>query len=116
MTQYEKVKTEVLALPVSQQDGLLSVLAAEHVKRQAGEKAASATGWKQKIWQAAAVIATLVAGVLGVMASTGCTYSSSQVAEDGTTTTRYWTLEASTARDLIKLYGVPEIPSVKVSK
>lgn len=120
MTTYDKVKTEVLALPVSQQDGLLNVLAAEHVKRQAGEKAASATGWKQKVWQAVAVIATLVASVLGVLTCTGCTTAvkKSQTATDGsvTTTERVFSLSAADARDLIKLYGELQIPVVNVGK
>lgn len=116
MTQYEKVKTEVLALPATQKDGLLKELAAEHVKRKAGEQAEKASGWKQKAWQAAAVIATAVAGVLGACTCTGCTYTSSQVASDGATASRVFAIDAATARDLVKIYGAPMVPVVNVGK
>lgn len=116
MTQYEKVKTEVLALPATQKDGLLKELAAEHAKRKASEQAEKATGWKQKIWQAVAVIATALAALFGALACTGCTYTSSQVASDGATAQRVFAIDAATARDLVKLYGVPMAPVVNVGK
>lgn len=45
-----------------------------------------------------------------------CTYTSSQVASDGSTAQRVFAIDAATARDLIKLYGVPEVPTVRVTK
>lgn len=72
-------------------------------------------GWpnwvKHLIWFAIGGISAVLC-----MTQTSCTYTSSQVAEDGTKTERYWTIDAATARDLIKLYGVPEIPTVKATK
>lgn len=64
-------------------------------------------------------VRTLILILLALAAAWGlnsCTYTSSQVAEDGTQTQRYWAIDAATARDLIKLYGVPEIPTVKPTK
>ena len=56
-----------------------------------------------------------IAAVL-TMLQTSCTYTSSQVAADGSTANRAWAIDAATARDLIKLYGVPEVPNVKTTK
>ena len=64
-------------------------------------------------------VRTIAITLLGLAAAWGlnsCTYTSSQVAEDGTTTERYWAIDAATARDLIKLYGTPEIPTVNPTK
>lgn len=64
-------------------------------------------------------VRTVAIAILALIAAWGlnsCTYTSSQVAEDGTKTQRYWAIDAATARDLIKLYGVPEIPTVKPTK
>lgn len=60
----------------------------------------------------------IIGGISAVlcMTQTGCTYTSSQVASDGSTANRVWAIDAATARDLIKLYGVPEVPSVRVTK
>lgn len=120
MATYETVKKDALALPAIQQDGLMKELAAQHVKRKASEQAEKATGWKQKVWQAVAVIATLVAGVLGALTCTGCTTAvkQSQTATDGsvTTTERYFSLSAAEARDFVKLYGIPMVPVVNSGK
>lgn len=48
------------------------------------------------------------------MTQTSCTYTSSQVAADGSTANRAWAIDAATARDLMKLYGVPMVPVVEV--
>ncbi len=56
----------------------------------------------------------LVLGALGAWCLNSCTYSQSATGKDGTTSTRIFALDAGTARDLIKLYGIPEVPSVKV--
>ena len=120
MATYETVRKEALALPAIQQDGLMKELAAQHVKRKAEEQAEKATGWKQKAWKALAVISTLVAGVLGVMAGTGCTTAvkQQQTDVDGTVTVKehVFSLSAADARDLIKLYGFPQVPVVNVGK
>lgn len=45
-----------------------------------------------------------------------CTYTSSQVGADGSTANRVFAVDASTARDLVKLYGFQQIPVVNVGK
>lgn len=70
-------------------------------------------GWpnwvKHLIWFAIGGISAVLC-----MTQTGCTYTSAQVGADGSTASRVFALDAATARDLVRLYGVPEIPSVKV--
>lgn len=64
-------------------------------------------------------VRTVAIAILALIAARGlnsCTYTSSQVTEDGTKTERYWAIDAATARDLIKLYGAPEVPTVNVTK
>ena len=116
MATYETVKKDALALPAIQQDGLMKELAAQHVKRQAEAQAEKATGWKQKAWKAVAVIATLVAAVLGAVTVTGCASSVKQTLPDGSVKERTFVLDGGTVTGLMKLYGVPEIPSVKATK
>lgn len=116
MATYETVKKEALALPAIQQDGLMKELAAQHVKRQAEAQAEKATGWKQKAWKAAAVIATLLAAVFGAVTVTGCTTAktTTETAQDGTVTVteRSFTLNGSEAATLAKEL----VPIVKRSK
>lgn len=64
---------------------------------------------KHLIWFVTGGIAAVLA-----MTQTGCTYTSSQVAPDGSTANRVFAVDAATARDLVKLYGFPEVPCVKV--
>ena len=64
-------------------------------------------------------VRTLILILLALAAAWGlnsCTYTSSQVAADGSTASRVFAVDAATARDLMKLYGVPEIPTVKPTK
>lgn len=84
--------------------------------RKAEDKALEATaktGWpawvKHLIWFVAGGIAVVLA-----MTQTSCTYTSSQVAADGSTANRVFAVDAATARDLVKLYGVPMVPVVPV--
>ena len=86
--------------------------------RKAEDRALDVTakqGWpnwvKHLIWY-------IVGGISAVlcMTQTGCTYTSSQVAADGSTANRVFAVDAATARDLVKLYGIPEIPTVKPTK
>lgn len=85
--------------------------------RKAEDKALEATaktGWpawvKHLIWFAIGGISAVLC-----MTQTGCTYTSSQVAADGSTANRVFAVDAETARDLMKLYGVPMVPTVEVS-
>ena len=115
----DATKKDVFALantlPQKEHGQLIGALAAYHATTWGKEYLpVKVKNWLDKhggVW-------TAVATVLGLLAAgwlvTGCTYTSSQVAEDGTKTARYWAVDAATARDLIKLYGVPEVPSVKV--
>lgn len=66
---------------------------------------------KHLIWFVTGGIAAVLC-----MTQTGCTYTSSQVAADGSTANRVFAVDAATARDLIKLYGAPEIPTVNATK
>ena len=64
-------------------------------------------------------VRTVAITILALIAAWGlnsCTYTSTQVADDGTQTQRYWAIDAATARDLIKLYGIPQVPTVNVTK
>lgn len=86
--------------------------------RKAEDKALDVTakqGWpawvKHLIWFAIGGI-----GAVLCMTQTGCTYTSSQVAADGSTANRVFALDAATARDFVRLYGIPEIPTVKTTK
>lgn len=71
-------------------------------------------GWpnwvKHLIWFAIGGISAVLC-----MTQTGCTYTSSQVAADGSTANRVFAIDAATARDLVKLYGVPMVPVVEVN-
>lgn len=60
----------------------------------------------------------IVGGISAVlcMTQTGCTYTSAQVGADGSTASRVFALDAATARDLVRLYGVPGVPVVNVGK
>lgn len=86
--------------------------------RKAEDKALDVTkaqGWpnwvKHLIWFA-------IGGISAVLCMTqaGCTYTSAQVGADGSTASRVFALDAATARDLVKLYGVPMVPTVNVTK
>lgn len=86
--------------------------------RKAEEKALDITktqGWPAWVKHLIAALIGAIAAVLA-MTQTGCTYTSSQVAADGSTANRVFAVDAATARDLVKLYGVPEIPTVKTTK
>lgn len=64
-------------------------------------------------------VRTVAIAILALIAAWGlnsCTYTSSQVAADGSTASRVFAVDAATARDLVKLYGIPEIPTVKPTK
>lgn len=73
------------------------------------------TNWKEWVKIAVAAVIGAIAAVL-TMLQTSCTYTSSQIASDGSTANRVWAIDAATARDLIKLYGAPEVPTVNVTK
>lgn len=63
-------------------------------------------------------VRTVAITLLGLAATWGlnsCTYTSSQVAADGSTANRVFAVDAATARDLVKLYGVPMVPTVEVN-
>lgn len=72
-------------------------------------------GWPNWVKHLIAALIGAIAGVLCVT-QTGCTYTSSQVAADGSTANRVFALDADTARDFVKLYGVPGVPVVNVGK
>lgn len=57
----------------------------------------------------------LALGALGAWCLNSCTYTSSQVAADGSTANRVFAVDAATARDLVKLYGAPMVPVVEVN-
>lgn len=62
-------------------------------------------------------VRTVAIAILTLIAAWGlnsCTYTSAQVGADGSTAQRVFALDAATARDLVRLYGVPEMPIVKV--
>lgn len=113
---YETVKKEALALPAIQQDGLLKELAAQHVKRKAEELAAKSSGWVQWVWRALA----LGVGAAVTFGFTSCSTAvkQQQTDVDGTVTVKehVFSLSAAEARDLIKLYGFPQVPVVNVGK
>lgn len=86
--------------------------------RKAEDKALDATkktNWKDWVKIAVGALIGAISAVL-CMTQTGCTYTSSQVAADGSTASRVFAVDAATARDLVKLYGVPQIPVVNVGK
>lgn len=64
-------------------------------------------------------VRTVAIAILALIAAWGlnsCTYTSSQVGADGSTASRVIAVDAATARDLVKLYGVPMVPTVNVTK
>lgn len=64
-------------------------------------------------------VRTVAIAILALIAAWGlnsCTYTSSQVGADGSTANRVFVLDAATARDFVKLYGVPGVPVVNVGK
>lgn len=64
-------------------------------------------------------VRTVAIAILALIAAWGlnsCTYTSSQVAADGSTANRVFAVDAATARDLVKLYGAPMVPVVNVGK
>ncbi|MDO4818063.1 MAG: hypothetical protein Q3986_06520 [Akkermansia sp.] len=120
MSTYKEIKTAALGLSAGEQDKLLAELTAAHAARKAGEQAEKTSGWKRTAWKIAAAVSTLAGIIFGGVALTGCTSAvkQSQTAVDGsvTTTERVFSLSATEARDLIKLYGIPQIPCVNVGK
>lgn len=84
--------------------------------RKAEDKALEVTakqGWPAWVKHLIAALIGAIAGVL-CMTQTGCTYTSSQVAADGSTANRVFAVDAATARDLMQLYGMPMVPVVEV--
>lgn len=104
-------------LPQKEHGKLIGALAAYHAATWGKEYLpVKVKNWLDKhggVW-------TAVATVLGLLAAgwlmTGCTYTSSQVGADGSTANRVIAVDAATARDLVKLYGVPMVPTVNVTK
>lgn len=107
-------------LPQKEHGKLIGALAAYHAAMWGKEYLpVKVRSWLDKhggVW-------TAVATVLGLLAAgwlmTSCTtaQSTTEKALDGTekTTVRVFSLSASEARALIKLYGVPQIPTVNVT-
>lgn len=62
----------------------------------------------------AGAIMTGLAALAGMLSS--CTTAVKQTSPDGSVTERVFALDAATARDLVKLYGMPQIPCVNVTK
>lgn len=117
---YNEVKAAAVGLPEKDQDKLMEVLLARHAERKAKEAAGKASGWKKTVWTILGIIASLIAGIVGTLTMTGCTTAvkQSQTAVDGSTVTkeRYFSLSASEARDLVRLYGIPMVPVVETGK
>lgn len=64
-------------------------------------------------------VRTVAIAILSLIAAWGlnsCASSVKQVQADGSSTERTLIIDGATATQLIKLYGVPEIPSVKLTK
>ena len=120
MSTYNEIKKAALSLTEKEQDKLLAELTAAHTARKANEKAEQTSGWKKTAWKVAAAAATIAGIVIAGVSVSGCTSAvkQSQTSADGsvTTTERVFALDAATARDLIKIYGVPQIPCVNVTK
>ena len=73
------------------------------------------TGLGKMIGSAVAgAIMTGLAALAGMLSS--CTTAVKQTSPDGSVTERVFALDAATARDLVKLYGMPQIPCVNVTK
>lgn len=117
---YNEVKAAAEGLPEKDQDKLMELLLARHAERKAKEAAGKASGWKKTVWTIAGIIASLIAGIVGTLTMTGCTTAvkQSQTAVDGSITTkeRYFSVSASEARDLVRLYGIPMVPVVETGK
>lgn len=63
-------------------------------------------------------VRTVAIAILALIAAWGlnsCTYTSAQVGADGSTASRVFALDAATARDLVRLYGVPQMPVVEIN-
>lgn len=85
--------------------------------RKAEDKALEVTkkqNWKDWVKIAVGALIGAISAVL-CLTQTGCTYTSSQVAADGSTANRVFAVDAATARDLVKLYGAPMVPVVEVN-
>lgn len=80
-----------------------------------GLDATKKTNWPNWVKVAVGAVIGAISAVL-VMLQTSCTYTSSQVAADGSTANRVFAVDAATARDLVKLYGVPMVPVVTSTK
>lgn len=66
---------------------------------------------------AGVVAGALMAGLAALAATlSSCTTAVKQTSPDGSVTERVFALDAATARDLVKLYGMPQIPCVNVTK
>ena len=109
---YELAET----LDKEQHGKIIVALAASHAAKY-GESYLSekARTWLQRHeW-----VRTIIIAILAIIAAWGlnsCTYTSSQVGADGSTANRVIAVDAATARDLVKLYGVPMVPTVNVTK
>ena len=120
MNKYDEIKTAALGLSAGEQGKLMELLLARHAECKAKEAAGKASGWKKTVWTIVGIIASLIAGIVGTLTMTGCTTAvkQSQTAVDGSITTkeRYFSLSASEARDLVRLYGIPMVPVVETGK
>lgn len=112
MSTYEEIQKAALALDENEQDRLLDALSLKHVERKANALAEKVNGWKRAALKVLAWAAAVAATAGGAFWLSSCTYTSSQVGADGSTAQRVFAVDAATARDLVRLYGVPQIPVV----
>ncbi|MDO4221807.1 MAG: hypothetical protein Q4C88_06795 [Akkermansia sp.] len=61
-------------------------------------------------------IAIMLLGLAAIWGLTSCASSVKQVQADGSSTERTLIIDGATAAQLIKLYGVPQVPVVNVTK
>ena len=73
------------------------------------------TNWKQWVKIAVAAVIGAIAGVLTIL-QTSCASSVKQTLPDGTVKERTLIIDGGTASQLIKLYGIPQVPTVNVTK
>lgn len=104
-------------LPQKEHGQLIGALAAYHAATWGKEYLpVKVRNWLDKhggVWTAIVV-------VLGLLAAgwlmTGCASSVKQVQPDGSSTERTFIVDGSTVQGLIRLYGIPEVPTVNVTK
>ena len=103
-------------LDKEQHGKLIVALAASHAAKY-GESylPEKAQSWLQR-HEWVRTVAIVILSLIAAWGLNSCASSVKQVAADGSSTERTFIVDGATATQLIKLYGIPQVPTVNVTK